>query len=198
MQGYDRYYRRKSSCARPRVQNLRASSFSMRVLYTTYRTEDKPNGYLSVARRELSHWYDKRAKQTVGNEGNNRNTTITFQSGQLKRVHETERDTAHSPPVKRTFKTLLPKSVVAEAIQVQSYPGISHPMTLSVHSSMGSGRRSSSDNQTYSTPGRPSLPTLPKLRTQTPTQDPMKALGKQPLRNILTWKRKLNTVMTSN
>jgi hypothetical protein len=152
---------------------------SMSVLYTTYRTEDKSNGYLRAARRELRHWYERRAKQTVGNKGNTRNIKITFQSGQLKRALETERDTARSPPAKRTFHTLSPKSLVAvEAIQVQSSPGISHPMTLPVHSSKGSGRRSSSDNQRYPTIGRPSLPTLPTLETHTSTLSPMKALGK--------------------
>jgi len=171
---------------------------SMSVLYTTYRTEDKNNGYLRIARRELRDWYDRRAKQTVGNKGNTRNIKIMFQSGQLKRALETERDTARSPPAKRTFHTLSPKSLVAEALQMQSSPRISDPKTLPVHSSKGSGRRSSSDNQTYSTIRRSSLPTLPTLETQTPTLAPMKALGKQSLRNMLTWKRKSNTFMTSN
>jgi hypothetical protein len=170
---------------------------SMSVLYTTYRTEDKANSYLRFARRELRHWYDKRAKQALGNKGNTRKIKITFQGG-LKRALETERDTVRSPPAKRTFHTLSPKSLVGEAIQVQLSPGISHPMTLPAHSVKGSGRRSSSDNQTYPTIGRPSLPALPTVETHTPTQSPMKALGKQPLRKILNWKRKSNTIMTSN
>jgi len=105
---------------------------SMNILYTTYRT-DKPDGYLPLARRELRRWYDDRAQQTVGNT---KNIKITFQSGQLKRALEADRDTEHSPPAKRSsqsFHTILPKAVVAEAIQVQSSPGISCPTTLPAH-----------------------------------------------------------------
>ena len=155
---------------------------SMSVLYTTYRNEDKYNGYLRFARRELRGWYDKKAKGTGATDGNKRNIKITFQSGQIKRALEADRTTDHPPPAKRMSQashTVSPKLVVSEAIQVQS-PQVSHPTTLPAHASKGtSHRRSSSGTPTNSTIRHPSIPTISREPIYAPTA-PMKALGKSP------------------
>jgi len=150
---------------------------SMSVLYTTYRTDDKANRYLPFARCELRRWYDKRAKETVGNEGNPKNIKIPFQSGQLKRALEAERDTEHPPPAKRSLRTISPKAAATtQAIQMQSSPGTSHLIMHPGGSSKGPARRSSSDTATCSVVRQHSIPITPTVETHAP----MKALGKPP------------------